>query len=331
MQESLLSHIASNFISEYENVANSSIAYLLNKYPTSKEVLKNILQLDNVPSYFMTELATKENGRPDVTGLDSDGNKQIIIEGKFWANLTDNQPANYLKELNEDGKLLFLVPEKRKISLKIEIEKRVTKDTKNIFIYSWTEFLNLIEVENNKDYNPPLISDVTQLKELCSKMDDEGMPPLSQSDLDPMNGRIAYQFASIIDECKPVLKKWDKTDFSRLQASSSIGWNGFYFKAFDFFGCQLYFSSYRWFTNKSATPIWIEIYNKDFEISPKIFHFLNQIDSKHSYNEDGISLYAIELKTGMDKHQVIQHIETRVKEILIKLYSSMKNETLYKG
>ncbi len=32
MEKSLLAHIAKNFISEYENVANSSIAYLLNEY-----------------------------------------------------------------------------------------------------------------------------------------------------------------------------------------------------------------------------------------------------------------------------------------------------------
>lgn len=192
MQESLLSYIASNFISEYENVANSSIAYLLNKYPASKEVLKKTLQLNKVPSYFVTELATMSNGRPDVTGLDKKGNKQVIIEGKFWANLTDNQPNNYLKELSKDGKLLFLVPEKRKISLKSEINKRVNGENGKIYFFSWNEFLDLIEVENSKNYNQSLFSDITQLKELCKKMDEEGMPPLSQSDLDPMNGRIAY-------------------------------------------------------------------------------------------------------------------------------------------
>ena len=47
MQESLLSHIASSFISEYENVANSSVAYLLNKYPKAQVALQNILDVDN--------------------------------------------------------------------------------------------------------------------------------------------------------------------------------------------------------------------------------------------------------------------------------------------
>jgi hypothetical protein len=322
VQESLLSHIASNFISEYENVANSSITYLLNKYPASREVLKNILQIDDVPSYFVTELATKSNGRPDVTGLDKNGNKQIIIEGKFWANLTDNQPVNYLKELPENGRLLFLLPEKRKISLDVEIKKRLNGNDKKIYIFSWNEFLDLVEVENNKNHNQALISDITQLKELCSKMDEEGMPPLSQSDLDPMNGRVAYQFASLIDECKPILKEWEETDFKKLTASSSTGWNGFYFRAFDF-GCQLYFSSYKWFSTNTSTPIWLDIYDKDFKTSQKIYHFLNNFDSQNSYNEDYTS-YGIELQTGMDKTQIIKHIETKIKEVLTKLNEDMK-------
>ena len=108
MQNSLLAHIASNFISEYENVANSSIAYLLNEYPASQEVLKSILGIENVPTYFVTEMSTDSNGRPDVTGLDGNGGKSVIIEGKFWANLTDNQPNNYLKEITDEGKILFL-------------------------------------------------------------------------------------------------------------------------------------------------------------------------------------------------------------------------------
>ena len=32
--------------------------------------------------------------------LDANGQKIVIIEGKFWANLTENQPVNYLKELS---------------------------------------------------------------------------------------------------------------------------------------------------------------------------------------------------------------------------------------
>ena len=120
MQNSLLAHIASNFITEYENVANSSIAYLLNEYPAAQEALKCVLGVENVPTYYVTELSTDSNGRPDVTGLDDHGGKSVIIEGKFWANLTRNQPSNYLKEITDEGNILFLAPDKRLKSLTID-------------------------------------------------------------------------------------------------------------------------------------------------------------------------------------------------------------------
>jgi len=124
----LLTHIASNFVSEYENVANCSIAYLLNTYPAARQALISILGIQNTPSEYITELATDSNGRPDVTGIDENGNKIVIIEGKFWANLTPNQPRNYLKELADNGSLLFLAPECRVASLKITVAERLGEE-----------------------------------------------------------------------------------------------------------------------------------------------------------------------------------------------------------
>ena len=83
MHKSLLAHIASNFISEYENVANSSIAYLLNEYTSPREALKNILGIDEVPTHYFTELSTKSNGRPDITGFDINNNKIVSLFYKF--------------------------------------------------------------------------------------------------------------------------------------------------------------------------------------------------------------------------------------------------------
>jgi hypothetical protein len=148
MNNSLLAHIASNFISEYENVANSSVAYLLNEYSAAQDALKSVLGLTEVPTYYITELSSSSNGRPDITGLHNDGSKAVIIEGKFWANLTENQPANYLKELDDSGKLLFLAPEKRLISLILEVEKRLGGEDRNVVVCSWIKFLGLVEIEN---------------------------------------------------------------------------------------------------------------------------------------------------------------------------------------
>ena len=148
MQNTLLGHIASNFIQQYENVANSSVAYLLNHYPAARQALMATLKVEKVPTHFQTELSTDKNGRPDISGLDETGNTIIIIEGKFWANLTDNQPNGYLKKISNGGSLLFLSPSQRVSSLESEIERRTEgKGDDRIKIASWTSFLKSIEAE----------------------------------------------------------------------------------------------------------------------------------------------------------------------------------------
>lgn len=264
MQKSLLAHIASNFISEYENVANSSVAYLLNEYPQARAALKSILDVDEVPIHYVTELSTTANGRPDVTGLEKNGQKTIIIEGKFWANLTPNQPNNYLRELAKGGKLLFLSPDKRLSSLEVEVGKRLQEKSTKIYYSSWENFLDLIEKENSRNYDQRLTSDVDQMKDLCRKMDTEGMPPLSMSDLDPMNGRRATHFADVINECQSILKEWKHANFSGLQKQSKPYGHGFYFRGFNF-SCFLSFDSYTWYARPNHTPIWLSIQNENPE------------------------------------------------------------------
>jgi hypothetical protein len=321
MRNSLLAHIASNFISEYENVANSSVAYLLNEYPASQAALKNILGVDKVPTYYITEMSTTSNGRPDVTGLDKNGEKAIIIEGKFWANLTENQPNNYLKELSNGGKILFLAPDKRLTSLNLEIIKRLNGENDRVVISSWKNFLELIETENNKNHNPHLASDLIQLKELCQKMDTEGMPPLSMSDLDPMNGRVASQFSDVIDECNPILGDWNHADFKGLKTQSAKYGHGFYFRSHNF-TCYLCFDSNNWYVRENHTPIWLSIKDQDWKDSEKINQALSDFDSTNSHGGD----YGILLHTGMDKSQVVDHIAEKVKEVLTHLDNRLSNE-----
>ena len=320
MKNSLLAHIPSNFISEYENVANSSIAYLLNEYPKAQLALQNILNTEKVPTHYLTELSSTRNGRPDVTGVDIEGNKTVIIEGKFWANLTPNQPNNYLGELADNGKLLFLAPNKRLDSLRIEIAKRIGGESDKIVLVSWENFLKLIEKENSKNYDHHLDSDLTQIRELCQKMDVEGMPPLSASDLDPMNGRIASHFADLINECNTILREWEHSNFAKLKTQSKKYGHGFYFQGYKF-GCYLSFDSYNWYTKDSHTPIWLEISDDNWQETEKIKLALNSFDAANSYGNQ----YGIVLHAGMDKSQTITHIVNKVKEVLIYLHSKLIN------
>ncbi|NQT92684.1 MAG: hypothetical protein HQ559_07980 [Lentisphaerae bacterium] len=320
MEDSLLSHIAGNFVSQYENVANSSVCYLLNRYPAARAALEGLLSLKQTPSHYVTEVSTKSNGRPDVTGLDANGNKAVIIEGKFWANLTDNQPANYLKELGDGGKLLFLAPDRRIESLRNEVRKRLGSEDERIDICSWLAFLKLIESENSKEHDGDLASDLVQLRALCARMDEEGMPPLSMTDLDPMNGRICYQLAGLIDDCNLLMREWDESNFAGTRTVGLREGYGFYFRAFGF-GGMLRFSTSEWFTRKSNTPFWLKINDEESRNNERIYSDLNRHSPEHSYFENGEALYAIVLQPGMDRNQVVQFIVAEAKTVLRVLQS----------
>ena len=64
---------------------------------------------------FKTQASGEDSSIPDLAALDPEGREVLLIENKFWAGLTRNQPAAYLARLpqNQDGLLLFVVPQRR--------------------------------------------------------------------------------------------------------------------------------------------------------------------------------------------------------------------------
>lgn len=318
MEDSLLSHIANNFISQYENVANSSISYLLNNYDAPKAALGRLLQVEEVPKNYITEKFTPTHGRPDICGIDDDGNIALIIEGKFWAGLTENQPGNYLRELPEGGKLLFLAPSQRIDALTVEFETRLNGVDNRIVIISWMDFIKAVEGQNSRKYDNALASDLLQLSALCKKMENEGMPPLSRSDLDPMIGRVTFQLADLIDDCNTRIRSWSQSNFQGMKSVGSKYGYGFYFRAFGF-GCWLGLSTQDWFIKKSQTPIWLYIQTEAFKHDEQIYFALNNYNSSSAYSEKTLAKFAIVLKPGMDREQVVTSIVSQVYEVLSAL------------
>jgi len=240
--------------------------------------------------------------------------------GKFWAKLTPNQPDNYLKEITDDGKILFLTLEKRIGSLNIEIAKRSGEGVENVVVYSWTDFLTAVETQNNKDHNHHLASDLLQIHELCQKMDVEGMPPLSASDLDPMNGRVASKLSDVIDECNTLLREWEHSDFQGLNTVSKKYGHGFYFRGCTC-ECFLENDSRKWFVGDNHTPIWLRVIGSEQMGTEKRKHHLNEYDALNAFDTE----YGMMLHEGMDKRQAAFHIVDEVKDVLSYLQSKIED------
>lgn len=116
----LLARLSWRFHPRMEEVAVEALAYILNRYPASREGLAEFveravkgLSLSDQP--FETEVAAPDGTRPDIVHQGDDGTERLFIEAKFFAPLTQNQPVSYLRRLPDQPNtlLVFLAPSER--------------------------------------------------------------------------------------------------------------------------------------------------------------------------------------------------------------------------
>ena len=347
MKSRLLSHIAFKFAKHPENVANESLCFILNSDGmASKKLLAAINREDltNSITGFQSELSTDDNGRPDIAGVGVDGKLPLIIEGKFWASLTDNQPTNYLKALDEDGVLIFVCPESRTSRLKDELEDRskiifeyvdnayfkATHNNQTLVIIDWISVLSIIE-EYASLNNTALSNDIQQLKALCSQMDSKGFLPLSYSDLNEYHGRLCDQLSSTVDMVKDRLKNRTHCDLSGLQSFTGRQANGFYLRLCGL-ACRISFSTIDWHSKEPKTPYWLGLQSAEWEPDKTIYNKFKTIpEFKDRVDFDGkYSMIAIPLKRGLDQEQLIDHISKEVDKVaeVLNKHKHDINETI---
>lgn len=114
----LFSHIVPLY-GKTELIATEALRYILQQSEPARNALENLLrsvgsELGSL-SRFQTEASGDEGERVDLVCYDEHGTERVLIEAKFWAGLTDNQPNTYLARLPEDAHaaLLFLAPAQR--------------------------------------------------------------------------------------------------------------------------------------------------------------------------------------------------------------------------
>ncbi len=129
-QENLFAHVASRFPGQTENIATESLAYIIGKSKAAKKAFVdyiNQIGTEFDPDLcFQTQATGEDKAIPDMVGKDSDGNEILIIESKFWAGLTDNQPVKYIERMPKDQKtaIVFLAPKLRFPTLWHELLRR---------------------------------------------------------------------------------------------------------------------------------------------------------------------------------------------------------------
>jgi hypothetical protein len=115
----LFGHLASRFSAHPENLATEAVAFIVNRSPEMREALRRLagrtgIELPPIAT-FRSQAGDGQGNIPDLVGVDATGAERLVIENKFWAGLTENQPAGYLERLPVEGGavLVCVVPSRR--------------------------------------------------------------------------------------------------------------------------------------------------------------------------------------------------------------------------
>lgn len=238
--ESLLSQFYSRIKGSQEDIASEGLAYILQRSKGARNAINNIIENAcglNLPELnYLTQNVGEKLERPDISGFSDSGKEFVILEAKFWAALTSNQPAEYLNRQKNESVLVFICPSLRvrtiydEIARKLNLEKitfvskteelLVLPEKKQyILIKTWESLLNAVKFQLTQENNYTLISDIDQIICFCNVIDRESFMPIQNDDLSPKLAKRINSYYDLLDKVVDELKKRDVMDVKNLKAT----------------------------------------------------------------------------------------------------------------
>ncbi len=278
--QSLLGQFYNRIKGSQEDIASESLTYILNKSSRARQTINQIININTGLKFSDLSYKTQSVGdkleRPDISGIDENKTEVLLIEAKFWASLTNNQPNGYINRLGDDTVLIFLVPSLRVRSVYEEVLRRIkdnyseiTSDSKNqqikinstnqhILIKSWNEILNIVRSELLQENNQILISDIDQIIGFCDTIDKNSFQPIIDSDLSPEIPKKINSYYEIVDKVVDEIKnRTDKASTNGLQKTpQKYGYRRYF--SIENFGMGMGLKMELW-AEYADTPFWISI------------------------------------------------------------------------
>jgi hypothetical protein len=244
----LFSHICLSRTQCPENWATDALHYILqNSASAAKAFLELAAECGanlSVLVSFESQHGSQECGIPDLSCRDESQTPRVVVESKFNAGLTKNQPSGYLKLLPSDspGVVLFVVPRARKHFLWKQIlqrcEGKITAEPKPtesmlwaelsgghyVAITAWRTLLHRLETACADSQEPHRVNDIKQLQGLTDAMDIAAFVPMNECDT---NVEVARRFNNYLDLPTEILDEAERqklcTRKRRVSAESGFG------------------------------------------------------------------------------------------------------------
>ena len=229
----LFAHIANRKLkSQTEDTAVEALGYILSSSSAAGNLLQNVLREGCTQINSISRVETWERDEkgaiPDLVCFDEDGTKHVLIEAKFWATLTCNQPNQYLNQLQQDRQdrpavLLFVAPKSRLDSLWPELCERVKKKEPKfelsidsdsgdlrtasigggklrLLLTSWAALLGGMEVLAREAGDMIAVGDIRQLRGLTDYADPDHSHPWRPGELGSEFARRMEGLRRLVDD-----------------------------------------------------------------------------------------------------------------------------------
>ena len=357
---SLLAHLAYKFSGQTETTATEALGYILSRSEAARNALRDTLKTGGADvgpiARVQTEVdinvkakegAKEKDARIDLVGFGEGDAKRALIEVKFWAGLTENQPNTYLEELlknEEPSALLFVAPESRLETLWTEIlrlaandkAKRFTLDAGNIdgetnlpsavvnggphrlMLTSWRAMLGAMASRASVDGDSAAERDILQLNALCERQDTEAFLPLRSSELGPQFARRMPQFIQLAEDAREHVKVKPFVSVT-YPTNSATNSHGRYLTLLEnvpvWFGVR-----YDLWAKRGDTPLWLVVRRTPFAWAAdfnEVKRCLEPLIKQPSILDDpaeGI-LIPFFLPTGVEREEALESVAVRLEEV----------------
>ena len=333
--DTLLAYLVPKLTSGVEDAATEALAYILKKSPASRESLADLVGVDAADiARVETQVMAEDGSWPDLVCFDAHNEKRIIVEAKFWAGLTDNQPNAYIGQLPGSGRsaLLFITPDVRINTLWPVIKDRVVNGgiplepvdspvrvptarlsgtERHLMLASWVNILNRMQ---GVAENPEIGAEIMQLRGLAQRQDEDAFLPLHPEELGPAFARRVKGFARLVNDAvdaRGVVGGW--MDITGL-ASSSLGYGySRYFRFSETEDIWRFGLDHEQWATSGDTPMWLR-YSGALNLA--------EVIDQTKFRVDG-PWVAIYLKTGVEYDEVLDDVVRQLREI----WEAVRNAT----
>jgi len=347
--DTVLGHLANRFAGQQENLATEALTFILRRSPAASGAFREFFRpigLDCPGTFYIgTQQAGLDKSIPDMKCRDERGQLRVIVENKFWAGLTENQPKTYIRELFHElpvgvAALLFVVLKARVRLVWDEMVRRcaVAKipvgdalELPNmtaaplggehyLAATSWSVLLDTLYTAANSAGETGTCNDIAQLQGLCRKMDEEEFLPLLGEEL--TNLGIAQRMINFSELALDIVNQAGSRglcDRKGLRETNFRYGSGAYIRIGEYTP-WVGFDVLAW-RRRGVSPIWITFLpNAQIgEVREKLNQFRSAKPRRCFDHDTGSVMVPIFLPTGVEKQRIIDDALLQIRELAVEL------------